>query len=339
MSDPHAQGHHPKEDQTNHHGHHGHKADAPSTSASHAMHADSPHQDHDKHAGHSVDGFRKKFWLSLVLTIPPLIWGHMLQNALGYTAPTFTGSHMIPAVFGTLVFVYGGWVFLQGAARELRDRAPGMMTLISLAILVAFLFSAAVTLGFPGMPLWEELASLVTIMLLGHWLEMRSITQAQGALQELAKLLPDMATRVAEDGSTEEVPAATLREGDLVLVRPGSSVPADGIVREGTSDVDEAMITGESRPVKKAADAQVIGGTVNGAGVLRVEVTATGEQTALAGIMRLVAEAQKSRSRAQILADRAAFWLTWIALGSATVTLVAWLVVGARPQRVICTTP
>ena len=290
---------------------------------------------HDKHAGHSVDGFRRKFWLSLLLTIPPLVWGHMLQNALGYQAPVFQGSGVIPAVFGSLVFLYGGWVFLQGAARELRDRTPGMMTLISLAITVAFGFSVAVTLGFPGMPLWEELASLVTIMLLGHWLEMRSIGQAQGALKELAKLLPDMATRVMSSGATEEVPAAALRDGDLLLVRPGLSVPADGVVRDGQSDINESMITGESRPVEKSVGAKVIAGTINGAGALRIEVTATGDKTALAGIMRLVTDAQRSRSRAQILADRAAFWLTWVALGCATATLVVWLFVGATGSEAV----
>jgi Cu2+-exporting ATPase len=205
-----------------------------------------------------------------------------------------------------------------------------MMTLISLAIGVAFVFSLAVTLGYPGMPLWEELATLVTIMLLGHWIEMRSIAQAQGALEELAKLLPDTATRIV-DGGIEEVPVDRLAEGDLVLVRPGASIPADGIVREGASAVDEALITGESRPVEKREGDPVIAGTVNGSGSLRVEVTKTGERTALAGIMRLVGEAQSSRSRAQDLADRAAFWLTLVALGSGVVTLVAWLALGSEP--------
>ncbi|HEU4464301.1 MAG TPA: copper-translocating P-type ATPase [Gemmatimonadota bacterium] len=274
--------------------------------------------------------FRKKFWLSLALTIPTVIWGHMLAPLLGIHAPAFPGSRWIAPVFGTAVFVYGGRVFLEGAWRELRRRLPGMMTLISLAIGVAFVFSLAVTLGYPGMPLWEELATLVTIMLLGHWIEMRSIAQAQGALDELAKLLPDTATRIV-DGGTEEVPVDRLAEGDLLLVRPGASIPADGIVREGASGVDEALITGESRPVEKVEGDQVIAGTVNGSGSLRVEVTKTGERTALAGIMRLVGEAQSSRSRAQDLADRAAFWLTIVALGSGVVTLVAWLALGSEP--------
>jgi Cu2+-exporting ATPase len=268
--------------------------------------------------------FRDKFWVSLLLTLPTLIWGHMLQRAFGYTAPHFPGSHWIPPVFGTAVFAYGGWPFLQGAVRELRARLPGMMTLIALAISVAFVFSAAVTLGYPGMPLWEELSTLVTIMLLGHWIEMRSISQAQGALQELVKLLPSTATRLVDD-RTEEVPIAELREGDVVLIRPGASMPADGVVRQGSSAVNESMITGESRPVDKTEGAKVIAGTVNGSGSLRVEVTGTGERTALAGIMRLVEQAQSSRSRAQALADRAAFILTLVALAAGAATLIAWL--------------
>ena len=290
------------------------------------------HAGHDKHAGHSVAMFRDKFWLSLALTVPILIWGHMLPRALGYTPPTFPGAHWIPPVLGTAVFAYGGWPFVQGAVHEIRDRLPGMMTLIALAISVAFVFSLAVTLGFPGMPLWEELATLVAIMLLGHWMEMRSITQAQGALGELAKLLPTTAVRVRGEGAAEqveEVPVGELRDGDVVLVRPGANVPADGVVRSGRSAVNEALITGESAPVEKEAGAKVIAGSVNGSGSLRVEVTGTGDRTALAGIMRLVEQAQTSRSRAQALADRAAFWLTWVALGAGALTLVAWLLAGA----------
>jgi Cu2+-exporting ATPase len=296
------------------------------------------HRGHDKHAGHSVAMFRDKFWISLLLTVPTLIWGHMLQRAFGYTPPTIPGARWIPAVFGTAVFLYGGWPFIQGAIRELRDRLPGMMTLIGLAITVAFVFSAAVTLGYPGMPLWEELATLVTIMLLGHWLEMRSIMQAQGALAELAKLLPNTATRVVREGGTErmeEVLVSVLSEGDLLLVRPGASIPADGVVREGSTEVNEAMVTGESRPVPKKPGDRVIAGTVNGSGSLRIEVTGTGERTTLAGIMRLVEQAQSSRSRAQALADRAAFWLTVVALGAGAITLVAWLAAQAEPSYAV----
>ena len=304
----------------------------------HGGHPEPSHQGHDKHAGHSVAAFRDKFWVSLLLTLPTLVWGHMLQNAFGYQAPMFLGSQWIPPVFGTAVFAYGGWPFIHGAWRELKDRLPGMMTLIALAISVAFVFSAAVTLGYPGMPLWEELATLVTIMLLGHWLEMRSISQAQGALGELAKLLPNTATRVVQEGAaetSEEVFITDLKDGDIVLVRPGQSAPADGVVMAGESDVNESMLTGESRPVHKTPNATVIAGTTNGAGSLRVRVTGTGDRTALAGIMRLVEQAQSSRSRAQALADRAAFWLTWIALGAGAVTLVAWLVAGAAASYAI----
>ncbi|HEV8497486.1 MAG TPA: copper-translocating P-type ATPase [Gemmatimonadaceae bacterium] len=281
---------------------------------------------HDRHAGHSVQMFRDKFWLSLALTIPTLVWGHMLPNALGYTAPRFPGSEWVPAVFGTAVFLYGGVVFLKGAVHELRDRLPGMMTLIALAISVAFVFSAAVTLGFPGMPLWEELSTLVTIMVLGHWIEMRSISQAQGALTELAKLLPDVAERVVGD-RTESVPTAALREQDVMLVRPGSRIPADGTVRDGKSDVDESMLTGESNPVAKHAGDKVIAGTVNESGALHVTVTGVGDRTALAGIMRLVEQAQSSRSRAQALADRAALLLTILAVVAGIATLGAWLAI------------
>ena len=279
---------------------------------------------HDRHAGHSVAMFRDKFWLSLLLTIPTLIWGHMLPSALGFMPPHIPGAHWIPAVFGSAVFVYGGWPFLDGAIRELRDRSPGMMTLIALAISVAFTFSAAVMLGFPGMPLWEELATLVVIMLLGHWIEMRSITQAQGALKELAKLLPDHATRV-EGEELRDVAVSNLRDNDIVLIRPGGRVPADGAVQDGASQIDESMLTGESKPVDKKQGDQVIAGTINLSGALRVQVTGTGERTALAGIMRLVEQAQQSKSRAQAVADRAAFMLTIVAMVAGVLTLAAWL--------------
>ncbi|MEO6578664.1 MAG: heavy metal translocating P-type ATPase [Candidatus Limnocylindria bacterium] len=274
--------------------------------------------------------FRDKFWLTLILTVPVVFWSAHVQELLNYEAPAFPGSAWIAAVLATAVFFYGGLVFLRGAWRELRDRLPGMMTLISLAIAVAFLFSWVVQLGLlRADALWWELASLVTIMLLGHWIEMRSINQAQGALQELAKLLPDTATRIT-DGGEEQVAVGDLKDGDLLLVRPGESIPADGKVRKGESDINEAMITGESRPVKKKEGDEVIAATINGAGSLRVEVTGTGEHTKLSGIMRLVADAQKSKSRAQHLADRAAQILTGVALASGLLTLVVWQLLGAR---------
>ena len=279
--------------------------------------------------------FRQKFWGTLLLSVPTIIWAPMIQHWFGYEAPGGpVASRWVPAVFGTLVFGYGGWVFIQGAVSEIRDRLPGMMTLISLAITVAFGFSLAVTFGFPGSDLWWELATLVTIMVLGHWVEMRSISQAQGALKELAKLLPDTAVRIVGEG-TESVAVSELRVGDVVLVRPGASLPADGVIRDGSSDVNESMITGESRPVRKDVGGRVIAGTVNGSGSLRVEVTGTGETTALAGIMRLVAQAQSSRSRAQALADRAAFLLTVVAIVAAAITLIAWSVAGKDASFVI----
>jgi P-type Cu2+ transporter len=292
------------------------------------------HGEHDKHAGHSVEMFRDRFWVALVLTIPTVLWGHMLPELTGWHAPHFPGSEWIAPVLGTAVFLYGGRVFLQGAFHELRDRLPGMMTLIALAISVAFVFSAAVTLGWAGMPLWEELATLVTIMLLGHWIEMRSIFQAQGALKQLARLLPSTAERVV-GSATEEVRIEDLQPGDVVLIRPGASVPADGVVRSGASTVNEAMITGESRPLQKATGDAVIAGTTNGSGSLRVEVTRTGGDTALAGIMRLVEQAQTSRSRAQALADRAAFYLTLIAIGAGITTAIVWLALGAEGAFVV----
>ena len=275
--------------------------------------------------------FRSRFWLTLLLAVPTVIWSGMIQQWLGYTAPRFAGSQYVAAVFGTAVYLYGGWPFLQGGYRELRDRLPGMMTLISLAITVAFLYSALVTLGVvKGMDLWWELATLVAIMLLGHWIEMRSITQAHGALKELAKLLPDTALRLDQAGDAREVPASELKRGDLLLIKPGAGIPADGVVTQGKSAVNESMITGESKPVDKSAGEKVIAGTVNGQGSLRVEVTGTGEETALAGIMRLVGQAQSSRSRAQALADRAAFYLTVIAVASAALTAILWPALG-RP--------
>ncbi len=273
--------------------------------------------------------FRDKFWLSLALTLPVVFWSEHVEGLLGYQAPDFPGSTWIPPVLGTVVFLYGGLVFLRGALHELKDRLPGMMTLISLAILVAFSFSWVVQVGvLDASALWWELATLVTIMLLGHWIEMRSIARAQGAMEELAKLLPDTATRITDDGE-EDVPVDELQRGDMVLVRPGESVPVDGEVRKGRSELNESMITGESRPVKKGEGDEVIAGTINGEGSLRVEVTGTGADTKLSGIMRLVADAQKSKSRAQNLADRAARMLTAVAIGAAIVTFAAWQLVGA----------
>ena len=286
------------------------------------------HNSHDKHAGHSPGMFRDKFWLSLILTLPVVFWSVHIQMLLGYQAPEFFGSDWIPPVLGTVIFFYGGWVFIQGAWRELKNLLPGMMTLISLAITVAFVFSWVVQLELvQAEALWWELATLVTIMLLGHWVEMRSIVQAQGALQEMAKLLPDTATRITDEGE-EKIAVSELREGDIILVRPGENIPADGVLRKGKSDINEAIITGESRPVKKTEGDEVIAGANNGEGSLHIEVTGTGENTKLSGIMRLVADAQMSKSRAQHLADRAAQILTGVAILAGVLTLIVWQFLG-----------
>jgi Cu2+-exporting ATPase len=291
---------------------------------------------HDRHAGHSVAMFRDKFWLSFALTIPVVFWSPDVQHWLGYTAPSFPGSKFIPAILGTIVFAYGGLVFIRGAWGELADRKPGMMTLISLAIVVAFGTSLAATFGLFEIDVWWELASLITIMVLGHWLEMRAISQARGALSALAALLPDTAERV-KGSDTESVPLSELRVGDIVLVRPGARVPADGVVAEGSADVDESMITGESKTVSKVAGARVVAGTVASGGSLRVSVTAVGDQTALSGIMRLVATAQASGSRAQALADRAAAILFYVAVVSGAITFTYWWFAGDKEHALIRT--
>ena len=278
---------------------------------------------HDRHAGHSVAMFRDKFWLTFFLTVPVLFWSTDVQHWFGYTAPSFPGSAFIPAILGTIVFFYGGLVFIRGAWSELADRQPGMMTLISLGIIVAFGTSLAGTFGLFDLEVWWELASLITIMILGHWLEMRAVFQSRGALNALAALLPDTAERIKGD-ETETVPLSQLRVGDIVLVRPGGRVPADGVVVDGVADVDESMITGESKAVAKEPGAKVIAGTVASGGSLRVRVNAVGDETALSGIMRLVAAAQASGSRAQALADRAAAILFYVAVVSGAITFAYW---------------
>jgi P-type Cu2+ transporter len=287
------------------------------------------HASHDRHAGHSVAMFRDKFWLSFDLTLPVLFWSTDVQRWFGYTAPSFPGSRFIPAILGTVIFFYGGLVFIRGAWSEFADRKPGMMTLISLGIIVAFGTSLAGTFGLVKLEVWWELASLITIMILGHWLEMRAIFQSRGALNALAALLPDVAERV-QGADTQSVPLSELRVGDIVLVRPGARVPADGVVVEGVADVDESMITGESKAVSKEPGATVIAGTVASGGSLRVRVSAVGDQTALSGIMRLVAAAQASASRAQALADRAAALLFYVAVVSGGITFAYWWFSGEK---------
>lgn len=293
------------------------------------------HEDHSAHAGHGTDHtgheqmFRVRFWWSLLLSIPVLLYSEMIQRWLGLTLPSFPFSEWIPFVFSVIIFAYGGVPFLQMAVPELQERKPGMMTLISLAISVAFLYSVAAQFLNLGEGFFWELVTLIDIMLLGHWLEMRSVRQASGALNELAKLMPDTAEHIRSDDTTETVPASALKHGDLFLVRPGASVPADGEVIEGHSNVNEAMITGESAPVHKMAGSKIIAGTINGDGSLRARVTATGSETALAGIMRLVEQAQQSKSRTQVLADKAAGWLFYIALAAAVITAIAWTLADA----------
>ncbi len=289
----------------------------------HGEHNGHQDADHDKHAGHSPSMFRRRFWLSLVLTIPVLIYSHHIQQWFNFQPPVFPGHYYLPALLSTIIFFYGGTVFIKSAYHEIMDRRPGMMTLISLAISVAFIYSILVTLGLPGEDIFWELATLVTIMLLGHWIEMNAVSSARGALQELAKLIPDKALLISEEGE-KEVPVSTLKPGDVVLVRPGSRLPADGKVARGESFVNEAVITGEAEPVPKKPGDKVIAGSLNEDGSLRVEVEVAEGDTVLAGIMRLVEEAQTSRSRTQVLADKAAFYLTIIALLSAAVTALIW---------------
>jgi P-type Cu2+ transporter len=308
---------------------HGH---APDQHAGHKM--SEAHGIHDRHAKHSVAMFRDKFWLSFALTIPVVFWSTDVQHWLGYRAPSFPGSNFIAPILGTVVFVYGGLVFIRGAWSELADHKPGMMTLISLAITVAFGTSLAGTFGLFEIEVWWELASLITIMVLGHWLEMRAISRARGALNALAALLPDTAELV-RGTETQTVPLSESHMGDVVLVRPGTRIPADGTVVEGAADVDESMITGESRTVSKTPGAAVIAGTVASGGSLRVRVTAVGEQTTLSGIMRLVAAAQASGSRTQALADRAAATLFYVAVASGAITLTYWWFSGDKEHALI----
>lgn len=300
----------------------------------HSHHDHNEHGEHDQHAGHSPEMFKKKFWLSLALTVPVLLYSQTIQELLKFQMPAFPGSEFLPPVFGTIIFFYGGVVFLKSARAELTARLPGMMTLISLAITVAFGYSLAITFGLQGMDFWWELATLITIMLLGHWLEMASVMSAQGALKELAKLLPDEAELVTKSG-TKIVASDTLKVGDLVLVRPGANIPMDGIVTKGESDVNESMLTGESKPVAKSSKSEVIGGSINGTGALTVQVAKVGEDTALAGIMKLVNDAQMSKSKTQIVADRAAFYLTFVALGAAVLTALGWSLFSQQPADFI----
>ena len=290
-------------------------------------HAGGGHGGHGDHSHHDPAQFRDRFWITLGLSVPVIYFNHMFMMLIGYSAPAFPGSDLISPLLGTAIFFYGGWPFLAGAVQEARSRQPGMMLLIGLAITVAFGASVATELGTFDLDFWWELAALIAIMLLGHWQEMKAIGQASNALAALAELLPDDAERVTPDG-LETVSISELRQGDVVLVRSGGRIPADGHVVEGSADVDESMLTGESRPVTKAEGDRVTAGTVATDSALRVHVDAVGDDTALAGIQRLVAEAQSSRSRAQALADRAAAFLFYVATASGIITYIVWTIVG-----------
>ncbi len=315
--------------------------------AGHGGHDMTAHSGHSGHSGHDMTGhgghgdhvgqFRRLFWIMLVLAVPTVALNAMFAMLLGYDLPDAAWVPWVSPVLGTVIYAWGGRPFLTGAVSELRSRKPGMMTLISLAITVAFVSSLGASMGVLAheLDVWWELALLVVIMLLGHWLEMRSLAQTASALDSLAALLPDEAERVAEDGSVTTVAPTDLRVGDLVVVRPGGRVPADGEVASGSADVDESMITGESRPVRRTVGDGVVAGTVATDDALRVRITAVGEDTALAGIQRLVADAQASSTKTQRLADRAAGWLFWYALGAAALTIGLWLVLGTPEQALI----
>ncbi|MAN45272.1 MAG: copper-translocating P-type ATPase [Hyphomonas sp.] len=320
------------------HPHHGHEHGRPTEHADSELDpghskviaaGGSSHSEHGGHGGHDhgamVADYRRRFWLVLVLTPPVLLLSPMIQHWLGLAeALAFPGDRYVIFVLSTIAYIYGGYPFLAGFISELRKRQPGMMTLIALAISAAYFFSAAVTFGFPGEELYWELVTLIAIMLLGHWIEMRSVMGASRALEELVRLLPDTASLIKADGSSEEVPISSLQPGDHVIVRPGAKVPVDGVITEGSSGFNEAMLTGESRPVTKGVGATAIGGAINGASAITIKVMATGDATYLSQVIDLVKKAQATRSRTQDVANRAAAWLTYIALVAGFGTLFAW---------------
>ncbi|MCU1456175.1 MAG: copper-translocating P-type ATPase [Actinomycetia bacterium] len=289
---------------------------------------------HGAHSGHHADQFRRRFWFSLLLTVPLVVTSHMVMDWFGYTL-SFPGIDAIGPVFGTVLFFWGGWPFLTGGVQEARARQPGMMLLISMAITVAYVASLATSIHWFDLDFWWELGALISIMLLGHWQEMKALGQAQDALSALAALLPDEAERVGADGSSERVPVSSLQVGDTVLVRPGGRVPADGIIVEGAAEIDESMITGESRPVARTVGDRVVAGTIATDSSIRVRVDAVGDDTALAGISRLVAEAQASGSRTQALADRAAALLFYVAMAAAVITAIVWTLIGNPDEAVV----
>src|SRR6056297_2360118 len=294
------------------------------------MSTEHSHHDHTQHHRMMIRDFRKRFYITLVLSVPVLALSQLVQQFVGYSLE-FNGDSIFVFVLATAIFVYGGWPFLKGLVDELKSKAPGMMTLIGLAITVAYVYSAAVTFGLEGTPFYWELATLIAIMMAGHWIEMASVVSASSALEKLAQLMPSEAHR-RKDGETEDVPLSEVQKGDVLLIKPGEKIPSDGKVVKGSSYIDESMLTGESKPVGKAEGDQLIGGSINGDGSLELRVEGTGEESYLSKVIAMVREAQAAKSKTQALSDRAAFWLTIVAITVGVATLAAWLVAGRDLQ-------
>jgi Cu2+-exporting ATPase len=304
-----------------HHKHNRHSGD--DHKKSHQHHQDHNHDDHHKKM---AEDFKRRFWISLGLTIPLLLLSSTIQDWFGYQID-FKGREYVIFGLAVILFFYGGWPFLSGMAKELKEKQPGMMTLIALAITVAFVYSSAIVFGLQGKPFFWELATLIVVMLAGHWIEMKSVMRASGALDKLMELLPDNAHRI-KNSETEDVPVNELNSGDKILVKPGERIPADGLIYDGKSSVDESVVTGESKPVERKKGDEVVGGSVNGNGSIKIEIKKTGDDTFLSKVIGMVKKAKDEKSRTQNLADKAAFWLTIIALGVGTITLAAWLIAG-----------
>ncbi|MEX0812976.1 MAG: copper-translocating P-type ATPase [Chitinophagales bacterium] len=320
--------HHNHKDHDKDHSHHEHDGEE---SSNHQHNNKSSHQhdhhDHHDHHAHMIEDFKKRFWVSLLITLPIVVLAPMIQELLGYEL-RFQGDRYVQFALSTIVFFYGGWPFLKGLVDEIKDKAPGMMTLIALAISVAYFYSSAVVFGVEGKIFFWELVSLIDIMLLGHWIEMKSVMGASNALQELAKLMPSEAHRITESGDSETVKISELKSGDMILVKPGEKVPADGEIKEGESHLNESMLTGESKPVAKKAGDEVIGGSINDKGSLKIEVKHTEEDSYLSKVIGMVEEAQGTKSKTQNLANKAAGWLFYLALGAGIITLGVWLFMG-----------
>ena len=313
---------HDRHQHEHHHGGHDHQQ--------HDHHEHDAHKGHDHHDHHAmmVQDFRKRFWISLIITVPILLLSPMIQKLLGLGETLrFEGDLLVSFLLSSVVFFYGGWPFLKGMTEELKKKTPGMMTLIALAVTVAYVYSSAVVFGLGGKIFFWELATLIDIMLVGHWIEMKSVMGASRALEALAELMPSDAHIILDDGTVHDVPLSALESGNRILVKPGEKIPADGVVAEGESSVNEAMLTGESKPVNKKTGDNVIGGAINGEGSLTVVVERTGKDSFLSQVIELVRQAQESKSKTQDLANRAAFWLTLIAIGAGGLTLFVWLAI------------